>query len=376
MEFRLPEALEHHIVLQRVVQNQTVLVPVLGDVGQAQAVALPDGGMGDILAVQIDFTGGHFFQPCQSIYKLRLAVAFDTGQADNFTLTNLQAGIFYRIVAMHPGGNRHVLYPQDDLTGGLFLFVGNQLHIPAHHQAGHLLYRSIGHLYGAHVFALTQDGAAIGHGLDFRQLVGDEEDGLPLFLKRAHDFHQLVNLLGGEDGGGLIENQDFIVPVQHFQDFHPLLHTHGDILDFGIRVNLQAVPLGELHHPLPGCFSIHCQSLGGLCAQDNIVQHGKALHQLKVLVHHADVQGRGIVGVVDFHNLAVLFDNAGFRLVQAKQDAHQRGFTGTVFAQKRMDFPPAQLEGNIVIGLDAREFLGDVQHLDYVVCHTVTPIRV
>ena len=95
-----------------------------------------------------------------------------------------------------------------------------------------------------------------------------------------------------------------------------------------------------------------------------------------MLVHHANVQCGRIVGVIDFYNLAILFDDTGLRLVQAEQNTHQCGFTGTVFAQQRMNFPPPQLEGHIVIGLDARKFFGDVQHLDYVVCHTVTPIRV
>ena len=54
-----------------------------------------------------------------------------------------------------------------------------------------------------------------------------------------------------------------------------------------------------------------------------------------------------------------------FRLVQTEQNAHQRGFTGAVFAQQGVHFAAAQLEGDIVVGLDAGEFLGDVQHLDH-----------
>ena len=73
--------------------------------------------------------------------------------------------------------------------------------------------------------------------------------------------------------------------------------------------------------------------LRGLHAHDDIVQHGEALHQLEVLVDHADAQRVGIVGVLDADLHAVLPDGALLRLIQAEQDAHQRGLAGAVFAQ-------------------------------------------
>ena len=93
-----------------------------------------------------------------------------------------------------------------------------------------------------------------------------------------------------------------------------------------------------------------------------------------MLMNHADAQRCGIVRVVDMDFLTVLFDDALLRLVQSEQDAHQRGFACAVFAKQGMDLPPLKLQGDIVIGLDPRELLGDVQHLDYIVCHVVTPL--
>ena len=250
----------------------------------------------------------------------------------------------------------------------------DQLHIAPHHQAGHLLYRGSANLHRAHVFALAQNGAAVCHCLDFCQLVGNEQNGLSLFFEGAHDFHQLVNFLGSQDGGGFVKNQNLIVPVQHFQNLTTLLHTNGNILNFGIRVHLQAIALRKLHHPAAGRLAVNHQAIHRLCTQDDVVQHREALHQLKVLVHHADVQGGCIVGAVDLNNLPVLFDDTGFRLIQAKQNAHQGGFSRAVFAQQGMNLAPAKLERYVIIGFDSGEFLGDVQHLNYiVVCHTVTP---
>ena len=132
------------------------------------------------------------------------------------------------------------------------------------------------------------------------------------------------------------------------------------------RSTLQAVPLRQLLDLLPGLLLLQKAHLGGLGTQNDVVQHGEHIDQLEVLVHHADAQRRGVVGVVDLHRLAVFPDLARFRLVQAEQDAHQRGFAGAVFPQQGVDLPLPQLKGDVVVGLDAGELLGDVKHFDHI----------
>ena len=83
-----------------------------------------------------------------------------------------------------------------------------------------------------------------------------------------------------------------------------------------------------------------------------------------------------VVRVVDLHDLAVLFDHAGFRLIQAKQNTHQGRFAGAVLTKQGMDLAPLQLKRDIVICLDSGEFLGDVQHFNNIICHVVTPLRI
>ena len=102
--------------------------------------------------------------------------------------------------------------------------------------------------------------------------------------------------------------------------------------------------------------SPHCSACI-LVTEDDVVQHGEALHQLEVLVNHADAQSIGVVGVVDFDLHAVLFDHALFGLIKAEQNAHQRGFSGAVFTQQGVYLALFQLERNddeysVVAGLD------------------------
>ena len=83
-----------------------------------------------------------------------------------------------------------------------------------------------------------------------------------------------------------------------------------------------------------------------------------------MLVHHADAQGRGVVGVVDLHNLAVLPDLARLRLVQTEQYAHQGGLARAVLSQKGVDLPPPELKCDVIVGDDTGELFGNVEHLN------------
>ena len=52
---------------------------------------------------------------------------------------------------------------------------------------------------------------------------------------------------------------------------------------------------------------------------------------------YADAKGGGVVRVLDGHDLAILFDDALFRLIKAEQNRHQGRFSRAVFTEERMD---------------------------------------
>lgn len=202
--------------------------------------------------------------------------------------------------------------------------------------------------------------------------MGDEEDAFAFLFESPHNLHQFIDFLRSKDSCGLIKNQDVIIPVQHLEDFHTLLHTYRDITDQRIRINAQAVFFTKIHYLFARGIFAQKAMAGILYAQNNVVKHSEALHQLEMLVDHSNPQCVRIVGVVDFHLTAILFDNTFFRLVQAEQYAHQCGFASTILAQKGMDFALAKLQGNVIICFDAGKFLGDVQHFDHIlICQTV-----
>ena len=121
-----------------------------------------------------------------------------------------------------------------------------------------------------------------------------------------------------------------------------------------------------LLHLFAGGLLLEEAELRVLRAEDDVIEHGEHVDQLEVLVHHADVKRRGVVGVVDLDLLAVLFDDTLFRLIQAEENAHQRGLARAVLSQQSVDFALFQLQGDVIVCLDSGEYLGNVEHLDHI----------
>ena len=342
-----------------------MLVAVFGDVAHAVLRALTDALAGDVLAVQRDLAARQFFEAGEAIDELGLAVALDARQTDDLACVDLEGDVLDGVLLALVVVDGDILHVQHDIARVSGLFIDLKLDVTADHHAGKLFLGGVLDVHGTHILALAQDGAAVGDRHDLVELVGDEKDGLALLLEPAHDLHQLVDLLRSQHSGGLVEDEDLIVAVEHLQNLHALLHTHRNITDERIGVNTQAVLLAQGHDLLAGLGLLQKAQLVGLHAQNDVVQHAEALHQLEVLVDHADAQCVCIVGVADGDLLAVFEDLTLLRLIQTEQHAHQGAFACAVLAQQGMDLTFAQLQGNVVVCLDARELLGDVEHLDH-----------
>ena len=355
-------------------------MPVLGDVAHIFAAAA-DGGVRDRLAAEGDGAAGDLIKAGQAVDELSLAVAVDAGNADDLARTHGKRHVVHGVALVQVRQDAQVLHMQNLLAGAGRRLVDDELHGAADHHVRQLLLVRVAGVDGADALALAQDGDAVGHGHDLIELVRDEEDGLALARKLLHRGHELVDLLRGEHGGRLVENEDLIVAVEHLEDLDTLLHADGDVLDLGVEVDLQAVFFRELLDLFARFLALDEAELRRLRAEDDVVEHGEHVDELEVLVHHADAERGGIIGVVDLDGLAVFADLARLRLIQAEEHAHERGFAGAVFTEQGVDLALFELQGDVVVGLDARELLGDVKHFDHIrrsVVHTATyfPISV
>ena len=96
-----------------------------------------------------------------------------------------------------------------------------------------------------------------------------------------------------------------------------------------------------------------------LVAQHHVLGDRERLHQLEVLVDHADAVGDGVGRAPEAHGLALDDELAGVGLVEPEDHVHERRLAGAVLAQQAVDLAAAELEVDGVVGQDAREPLGD-----------------
>ena len=374
LEARLLIALEDQILLQRKIEDQAILMPVLRDVAHVLQ-ALVDGAVGDVLPAERDAAAGGLVQTGEPVDQLGLAVAVDARDADDLPRAHVERDVVHGVLFVQVRGDAQVLHAEHHVRGLRVVLIHHELDGAADHHVRKRLLVRLGGVHRANVFALAQDGHAVGHGHDLVELVRDEEDALPLLGEILHDLHQLVDLLRSEHGGRLVEDEDLIVAIEHLENLDALLHADGDVLHLRVQIHLQPVALGQLLHLFARFLLLQEAQLCRFRAEDDIVQHRENVDELEVLMHHADAQRRRVVGVADLHRLAVFADLALLGLIQAEQHAHQRGFARAVFPQKRVDLRLFQLQGDVVIRLDAGKLLGDVKHFDHIlrsVCHVAT----
>ncbi len=93
-------------------------------------------------------------------------------------------------------------------------------------------------------------------------------------------------------------------------------------------------------------------------------------------MHHADAKTVGVVGVMNLDDLAVFQNFTLFRLVHAKQYAHQRRLASAVFSQKRMDLAFFELQRNIIVGHNPGENFGNMAHFNDIFAHPVSLLSV
>ena len=109
----------------------------------------------------------------------------------------------------------------------------------------------------AHGAAAAENGHAVGDLHDLVQLVADEDDGITVLLQVDQLPEQLGGFLGGQYGGGLVQDQDLGAAHQRLQDLYLLLHTHGDVHHLGGGVHVQVKALGIFLREFHGFFLIN-----------------------------------------------------------------------------------------------------------------------
>lgn len=157
--------------------------------------------------------------------------------------------------------------------------------------------------------------------------------------------------MGGQNTGRLIQDQQFRIAIQGFEDFNPLLHAHGQLPDGFRGIDFKTERFAEFANPL-FVFREMQRRLLTLQSEDNVFGHGQGIYQHKMLMDHADAVFDGLAGIVDGDLAAVDFDPALIRLIEAEENVHQSRLAGPVFAQDDVDGVFVNVQADVVQGLE------------------------
>ena len=250
------------------------------------------------LAVQRDLARGGGPQPHQRLAQLGLPVALHPGHAQDLARPDLEGH------PVHPDpaglvGHGQVGHVEHHVAGLGRLLADPELHVPADHERGELVLGGGRRPLADHRTA-AQHGDRVGDGLDFLELVRDEDDRRAAVLELPDDPEQVLGLRRGQHGGGLVEDQHGRLPDQCLDDLDPLLDADRQVLHQGVRVYLQAVAVGELAHVLARLAPVEQAGAAGLLdAEGHVLRDGEHGYQHEVLVHHADAGRDGVLGRVE-----------------------------------------------------------------------------
>ena len=181
--------------------------------------------------------------------------------------------------------------------------------------------------------------------------MGNDDDGVALGAHFAQDSKELVRLLRGQHGGGLVQNQNIRAAAEHLDDFHRLFFTHGHVVDFLIQIHFQSEAGAELLR-LHGQLALH--------AQQDVLPGGEHIHQLEVLMDHADAHADGLAGTADGDLLAIQVNQAAVGLIDAGQHVHHGGLAAAVFAQQGQNLPTVDRQADVVVGLHGAKGFAEV----------------
>ena len=136
------------------------------------------------------------------------------------------------------------------------------------------------------LLAPPQYGHPVADGKHFVQFVGDDDDGLAVFPHAPQHGKQPLDLLWGQHGGGLVQYQDIRTAVQYLDDLNGLFFGYGHVIYFFTGIDMKAVFFGYLGHPV--VYFLQVVPAFFLDAQYNVFRSGKQVHQLEMLMDHAD----------------------------------------------------------------------------------------
>ena len=121
-----------------------------------------------------------------------------------------------------------------------------------------------------------------------------------------------------------------------------------------------------------GLVPVQAELALALVAQEHVLTDGQLRNQCQFLMDNDNADFLTVPDGLEVALLTVVYDlpRVGAIGICTAEYVHQRGLTGAVFANQRVDLSPRNFQIDMVQGFDARKFLCDVFHHQDIVSQT------
>ncbi len=285
--------------------------------------------------------------------KIALSVALDAGQSHDLAGQDLKLDTLQDLAADVAGRQqrRGLVLP-----GGLVR--ENPFHRAPDDQRQNVLLGDAGGVEGAVKAAVAQHADAIGDAAHFRQAMRDVDDGRAFGLDLRDLREQPLGLGRGQSFGRLIEHQYLRLQRQRLGDLDQLALGNGKIADARAAVEMCAEGRQLLIDPRGIVLGVQAPMRRNAVKQ--VLGDREVVENRGVLIDDADAEGLRQRRRSFGERLPADFDGAGIPGKCARGDRHERGFSGTIFADQRVNFALDHIQTDPAERDDARKGLDHI----------------
>ncbi len=316
--------------------QQPFALAVLGHVGEPRRQRLRDVREARDLAAHLDLARRAVVQADDRFGDRRSARADEAGEAEDLTLAQIERHV--------PDARRlEMPHRQHDRRIDIRLMLGRVEvgQLAADHHLRRRIRRQRDRGNRGDELTVAQHRHPVGQPHDLVELVRDEDDGDTARREPADLLEQRLRLAHRQHGGRLVHDQHPGVAADRLGDLDHLLVGHRQGIDarIGVDVDMQRFEQGaRLVVHFAGAEEA---ATVDLAAQEDRIHHPQMLGEVELLVDEDDAHALGLPVGRQRHGLAVINDGARGRLLEARQDLHQRRLAGAVLADDGVDPRPA-----------------------------------
>ena len=270
-------------------------MPILGDMAEAFVEVTPRRLVRHVVGRQFDAAGLDRSEARDGVDQLGLPVAVNARNTDDLAGSDLERHV-PNLLEPTVVANVQALYAEECRCRSGRSFVDLEKDFSPDHERRELF---LGRAFGRQCLydlSSTQDGYTVRDVENFIQLVADEDDRHAFARERPEDPEQLDCLLGRQDGGRLVEDEDVRSSIERLQDLDALLLPDSDVLNEGVGIDRKAERLREMFHgPSRGPVVQEHSGLSRLHREDDVLGNGHHRDEHEVLVHHPDAARDGLL---------------------------------------------------------------------------------